>query len=58
MSKCCEQELKKAQAKKPRLSDGYAQEGDLFECPKCHTVLVHICDEAEGCYWTETSDHR
>lgn len=39
------------------LSDGSAADGDLWVC-SCGKVYAHLCDEAEGCSWQETEDHR
>ena len=31
---------------------GWRQEGEEWKC-SCGTVYVHICDEAEGCFWAK-----
>lgn len=38
---CCQRNLP---------SSGYAQDGDQWKC-LCGMLWVHVCDEAEGCYW-------
>ena len=57
MSHNCDSNLRAAQKKNVLLLPSYAQEGDLWQC-SCGKVWVHVCDEAEGCYWVETDDHR
>jgi hypothetical protein len=47
----CEKSLAKDKSRLVRLSDQTAQDGDLWKC-SCGKVWVHVCDEAEGCYWT------
>lgn len=36
----------------PRQSQ--AQEGEIFICT-CGSEYVHVCDEAEGCFWSLTA---
>jgi hypothetical protein len=54
--------LKASRPQKPRhnceryappdfLTSGHRQPGERWTCPKCGTVWVHDCDEAEGCCW-------
>lgn len=30
---------------------GHRQDGDKWKC-SCKRTYVHVCDEAEGCFWT------
>lgn len=48
----CQTELDRA-----GLSAGRAQDGDRWECP-CGRRYVHVCDEANGCYWREAQSRR
>lgn len=47
----CQKELGEAQKQNNKLSDGYAQDGDTWTCPKCKTEWTHLCSESEGCCW-------
>lgn len=33
------------------MTSGYRQEGEKITCPKCNQIWMHVCDEAEGCFW-------
>ncbi len=33
------------------LLSGHRQDGELYTCPVCLKVWVHLCDEATGCAW-------
>lgn len=32
-----------------------AEDGEVWTC-ECGTVWVHVCDEAEGCFWVAVED--
>lgn len=42
---CCEALLKE----RPNGIDG--RDGERWTCPRCASIWVHVCDEAEGCGW-------
>ena len=33
------------------LISGHRQNGETWACPDCEATWIHICDEAEGCFW-------
>jgi hypothetical protein len=35
---------------------GAHKEGETWTCPECGSIYVHICDEAEGCFWENEVD--
>ena len=35
---------------------GNCYTGARWMCPTCGTLYVHVCDEAEGCYWQSQSE--
>jgi hypothetical protein len=45
-------------APKGYLTSGYRQDGEEWECPDCGLVWIHVCDEAEGCYWYQKEANR
>lgn len=49
----CERALRDAKRNGTVPSDGWAQDGETWVCG-CGRVFVHICDEAQGCYWSDS----
>ena len=46
-NRCCERRVPSAST---------AQDGETWTCPKCKRSWVHVCDEAEGCWWEPDTD--
>lgn len=44
-NECCDRNVRRDQ------SSFTDQDGDRYCCPDCGRRWVHVCDEAEGCYW-------
>lgn len=38
------------------LTSGHRQDGEEWKCPDCGAPWVHVCDEAEGCFWSRVWD--
>jgi hypothetical protein len=38
----------------PTTLDNY--DGEKWTCPKCGAIWEHICNEAEGCFWSLDSE--
>jgi hypothetical protein len=45
---CCEKNL-------PALNS-WCRDEQRWTCPICGTVWLHVCDEAEGCFWENEID--
>ena len=52
----CDRVLKRQQAQGASVSNGRAKDGAKWMCD-CGRRFVHVCDEAEGCYWVPVG-HR
>lgn len=52
----CDRILKREQVESRALSNGRAKDGDGWTCT-CGRRFVHVCNEAEGCYWVPVA-HR
>jgi hypothetical protein len=54
-NECCERTLlemgKVIGAAGITLTASSCRDGDTVICKTCGRELVHVCDEAEGCYW-------
>ena len=39
-------------------SAGTAQDGEAWTCPRCGRAWIHVCDEAEGCWWEPDTERE
>lgn len=53
----CDRLLTAAMQRGEVVSNFRAQGGETWTCT-CRRVFVHVCDEADGCYWTPAKDSR
>lgn len=52
---CCDRQLLLAVVADRNLSSGFAQHGQLWECPGCGMTWRHICEESSGCHWEQVA---